>query len=170
MAVFDDPWVEDALDWDILRNGPIALYFRRVTLEEDVAWFRGRGYEVFSFDCSQWSDEAAFHKAAATTLRFPEYYGRNLDAFNDCLGDLKIENQGGALIVMSRFDFFAHREPVVAQAILDILASASRIFSLLGLRLVAFIQSDDPNIRFEPVGACTVMWNPKEWLTDRRVP
>lgn len=29
----------------------------------------------------------AFHEALATTLDFPEYYGRNLDALWDCLTD-----------------------------------------------------------------------------------
>ena len=39
-------------------------------------------------------DEARFgapadvHAYLAATLRFPAYYGRNLDALNDCLGDL----------------------------------------------------------------------------------
>jgi hypothetical protein len=32
------------------------------------------------------------------------------------------------------------------------------------------VQSDDPTIRFEPVGAMPVMWNHAEWLDAKRRP
>ena len=59
---------------------------------------------------------------------------------------------------------FAQRFPDVAWSVLDVLAIQARYFLLFGQRLVALIQSDDPQIRFEPVGACPISWNGREWL------
>jgi hypothetical protein len=80
-------WPEDAnrLDFDLLRESPVTLYRSREVLAEHLAWLRRHGYAVHELDCSGWSSEADFHDAVSRTLGFPGYYGRNLDAFNDCL-------------------------------------------------------------------------------------
>ena len=38
-----------------------------------------------TIDCAEIPDKAALHQALAQALRFPEYYGNNLDALYDCL-------------------------------------------------------------------------------------
>ncbi len=162
MAVFNQPWNDHPLDWQILQNSPIALYFRREAVQHDITWFRGQGYDVFHFDCSLWTSEQAFHENVATDLRFPDYYGQNLDAFNDCLGDLEIKDDGGVLIVLEQYDQFVRLNQKTAWSILDAIAQQSRIHALLGRRLVTFVQSDDAALELDPVGACAVMWNPKE--------
>ena len=77
---------------------------------------------------------------------------------------MAVKADGGTLIVLQTFDAFARLDSKTACTILDIIAGQSRVYSLLGLRLVALVQSDDPAINFDPVGACPVMCNPKEWL------
>jgi RNAse (barnase) inhibitor barstar len=156
------------IDFRILQNGSSALYFRPKLLADDVAWLRANAYVVRTFDCTSWVDSAAMHDALATNLGFPDYYGRNLDALNDCLSDLEIPDDGGLALVLTRFDAFASTHRDVAQAVLDIIATQSRGFLLFGRRLFAMIQSDDPAIRFDPVGATPVGWNPKEWLNASR--
>jgi hypothetical protein len=44
----------EALDWLILRDGGVALYWRRAYPDEDLNWFRQQGYQVFRFDCDRW--------------------------------------------------------------------------------------------------------------------
>ena len=49
-----------------------------------------------TIDCAEIPDKAALHQALAQALRFPEYYGNNLDALRDCLmeqADVEIEVQ-----------------------------------------------------------------------------
>lgn len=42
MAVFGmDSEVWQRLDLRLLQNGPIAMYWRRDILDEDIAWLRG---------------------------------------------------------------------------------------------------------------------------------
>jgi RNAse (barnase) inhibitor barstar len=156
------------LDWRLLQNGAISLYFRREALDPDVAWLREHGYRVEEFDCLVWADEQAMHSAFATTLSFPDYYGMNLNAMNDCVSDLDVPVDGGLVLVFRRFDHFASHHRKVAQIVLDVLADNARRFLLFGRRLVILVQSDDPRISFEPVGATAVGWNPKEWLNKHR--
>jgi RNAse (barnase) inhibitor barstar len=108
------------------------------------------------------------HVAMATTLSFPDYYGMNLNAMNDCISDLEVPAEGGLVLVFSRFDSFSLRHRDVAQGVLDLLADNARRFLLFGRRLLVLVQSDDPRIAFEPVGATAVSWNPKEWLNTNR--
>ena len=43
---------------------------------------------VIVLDGKMMTDPAAAHKYIAETAGFPEWYGKNLDALNDCLGEL----------------------------------------------------------------------------------
>lgn len=164
----DDPSELERLDWQLLQNGPITLYLRRAVLEPDVAWLREHAYTVVELDCLGWGDEKNMHQAMAETLSFPDYYGMNLDALNDCMTDVSVPVEGGLALVFLRFDAFASRQRRVAQALLDILAQSARRSLLFGRRLLVLVQSDDPRLAFEPVGAMEVGWNRKEWLDESR--
>jgi RNAse (barnase) inhibitor barstar len=170
MAVFraEDRVSPHRLDWRLLQNGPIALYFQPGVLAEDSAWLREHDYELRSLDCAAWRSVADFHRAIAAVLRFPGYYGHNLNALNDCLSDIEIPEEGGLALQFTRYDHFAALSPDAAQRALHIVAVTARRHLLFGRRLLALVQSDDPRIRFEPVGASPVMWNPREWPNAHR--
>ncbi|HSF22520.1 MAG TPA: barstar family protein [Burkholderiales bacterium] len=144
------------------------MYWKPELLGEDVAWLTEHGYRVYHLDCSRWTSAAAALDDLGTTLGFPDYYGENLDAFNDCLGDVDVPADGGSAIVLMRYDCFAQRERSTAQAILDICASNARRFMLFGQRLATLVQSDDPHLSFDTVGSTPVMWNRREWLDKNR--
>jgi RNAse (barnase) inhibitor barstar len=156
------------LDWKLLERSEIALYHKGTVLSQDVAWFRQNGYGIHELDGASWTTPADFHADAQRALKFPEYYGKNLASWVDCVAELPVPDEGGTLIVFRRFDVFAHAQPQLAQTILDSIESTSRRFLLTGRRLVALVQSDDPRIRFERVGALPVTWNPREWTEADR--
>ena len=167
MAVFHER-DSQRLDWTLLRNGPVTLYYRSEILGTDLAWLQEQGYHVDQFDCMGWHTVDALHDAVAIQLKFPDYYGRNLHAFNDCLSDLLIPEQSGRVLVFHRYDSFAARFREVAWQVLDIVAVQSRYFLLVEQRLIALVQSDDPRIAFAPLGACPVRWNSRELLDKHR--
>jgi hypothetical protein len=167
MAVFHERGSQ-RLDWMLLHNGPVTLYYRSDILGTDLAWLQEQGYHVEPFDCMSWLTIDALHDAVAVQLQFPDYYGRNLHAFNDCLSDLLIPEQSGCVLVFLRYDAFAARFPDVAWQVLDIIAVQARYFLLRGRRLLALVQSDDPRIAFAPIGACPVLWNSHERLDKQR--
>lgn len=156
------------VDWRLLQNGPVSLYFRHDALDSDVAWLRDHGYRVEVLECRAWANEHAMHEAFAAKLAFPDHYGMNLDAMNDAISDVDVPAESGLVIVLDRFDDFASHHRTVAQAVLDLLADNARRFLLFGRRLLVLVQSDDPRISFAPVGATAVSWNPKEWLDRDR--
>jgi hypothetical protein len=88
---------------------------------------------------------------------FPNYYGRSLDAWNDCLSDLPVPELGGVALVLRRFDSYSngsgaalmHSGRMEAEVILDILAGTARYFLVFGRRCVTLVQTDDPKARFE---------------------
>jgi RNAse (barnase) inhibitor barstar len=168
MGVFR--WPDDAgrLDFELLRESAAALYFSRGVLAEHTSWLRGHGYVVHDFDCTGWAGEEGFHNAVACDLRFPDYYGQNLAAFNDCLCSVDITEEGGLVLVFTGFDRWHATAPDCAWAVLDIIARWSRFFLLEGKRLLALVQSDDRGIRLPPVGAQPVLWNRSEQVAYAR--
>jgi RNAse (barnase) inhibitor barstar len=156
------------LDWRLLERGAIALYYRSAVLSADIGWLRQQNYLIHELNAAGWSAPEAFHADAQRTLGFPPHYAKNLASWIDCLAELDVPDDSGMAIVFRRFDAFAKAQPQLAQTILDSIESTSRRFLLTGRRLLALVQSDDPRIRFERVGAMPVTWNPREWLDADR--
>jgi len=156
------------LDTQILKSGSVSLYLNTAILEEDITWFNQNNYQIFRFDCLKWATVEAFHEDISNILKFPDYYGRNLDALNDSLGDNQAFNSDKILLVFYSLQKFAREFPETAWQILDIIALNSRYFLVGGMKLLLLIQSDDPSLYFEPVGATSVLWNRKEWLNKNR--
>jgi hypothetical protein len=177
MAAFD-PETDLSQDraFRLMVNTSLTLFWRPQVLEETIAWLSAHGYQVTTIDASRWSTEHDLHRDMAAALSFPDYYGRNLDALNDCMRDVVSQDYGwtpgagGLALAFAGYDSFAARCPRAAQIVLDIMATHSRSAALVGRRLMCLVQSNDPHIRFEPVGATAVMWNDAEWLDSKRRP
>lgn len=164
------------LDWQILRDGSVSLYFKPEYLHADVEWLRQHDYQIFTCDCTQWTTEEAMHTGFQQTLSFPDYYGKNVNALQDCLYDLPVPETGGMALVLNRFDVYAkgtgsalmHSGRTEAEVVLDLLAGASRHFLLTGRRFLTMVQSDDPHTRFDELGGKAARWNRREWLNKSR--
>jgi hypothetical protein len=156
------------LDWKLLERGAIALYHKSSVLSGDIGWFKQQGYVIRELNAAEWTTPEAFHTDVQRGLNFPAYYSKNLASWIDCLPDLEVPDEGGLLLVFRRYDAFAKAQPSLAQTILDSIESTSRRFLLTGRRFMAFVQSDDPRLRFDRVGAMPVTWNPREWTDADR--
>lgn len=155
------------LDWQLMQNGAVTLYFQTAILKEDLAWLREHGYQIENIDCR---DLVGFQHQMSRVFKFKEQFGYdewtgNLDALNDAFG---IAFEGGLVFCFIRFDLLKAASPDLAQGILDIIESNSRYNLLLGRRLMALVQSDDPRIQFGPLGANAANWNRQEWFNKNR--
>ena len=62
-----------------------------------------------------------FYDAVAAALSFPDWFGRNLDALHDCLGDLSWLPPGEHVLVWSAPSVFRDADPVGYRAVADVL-------------------------------------------------
>jgi hypothetical protein len=157
------------LDWKLLERGAVALYHKSNVLSSDLAWFRQQNYAIHELNATTWATPADFHAdAQRALLSFPDHYRKNLASWIDCLAEMPVPDEWNAhLSALRRVcpraepacadDSRQHRDDVAAISI-DRPATDRPV------------QSDDPRIRFERVGAMPVTWNPQEWLdADRGV-
>jgi RNAse (barnase) inhibitor barstar len=164
------------LDWAILRDGGISLYWRSKFLADDLSWFEQNGYQVVLFDTAGWASEETMHESLQDALSFPDYYGRNLNALDECIcDDLVVPDAGGLVLVLRGYDRFAEAVQASgsdgsrrAEVVLDIFARAVRYHMLQGRRLLILVQSDDPKLQFGRVGGLAPRWNQREWFTKDR--
>ena len=84
-------------------------------------------------------------------MDFPDCYGENLAAFNDCLGDLYPTNYIGLIIVFRHFDNIANEDKSFCEELLNVIANQSRQWLVFGCRLIGIIQLDDPDLSFNKV-------------------
>lgn len=168
MTVFafnESSW--NRLDYRLVLHR-VALYHSEAILAEDLEWLREAGYVIRVFDCRRWMTENDFHDEMATALGFPDYYGRNLNAFADSIGDVEVQDEGGLILVLKAIDVLAARDSKLTWHILDILAGVTIGNLMYGRRFFTLAQSNDPQIQFEPIGAVGVTWNSREWLNSKR--
>jgi RNAse (barnase) inhibitor barstar len=143
--------------FELLRASPVTRFTDPAMMAEEVRALEADGYRCVRLDCSAWAGEADFHAAVAPALEFPDYYGRNLAAFNDCIKSIKLTECRGLVLVFTHWEAFARAAGDRAWAVLDIIACASRFRLVYGDRLLALLHVADPALRFEPVGRVGVV-------------
>jgi hypothetical protein len=173
-------WDADAetthpVDFRLVRNTFVTMFWRSSLLDETVGWLRSHGYRVVEFDAGSWSSDADMYAEVGFALNFPDYFGRNLDALNDCMRDVASGDYGwdadanaGLVIVLKAFDAFTAVDRGTAHHMLDIFADRARCAILIGHRITCLVQSNDPRLAYDPVGAMPVMWNDAECLNSKR--
>jgi RNAse (barnase) inhibitor barstar len=160
------------MEWEVvwrslMKNGSIVKYWRQSILEKHVENIRAEGFDVYHFNCELWNKNNCLLEIG-NTLGFPNYYGKNLDAFNDCLSDI-VPSGEGILLVFNNFDKFNERDNDMAFHVLDIIQNNSwRLLVENQTKLMAFLHSNDPWLHIQSVGALPVLWNNNEWLNKSR--
>lgn len=128
---------------------------------------RKEGFDVYIFDCESWDKNSCLLKIG-NTLEFPDYSGKTLDDFNDCLSDI-VPSDEGFVLVLKNFDKFNERDKDTAYHVLDIIQNNSwKLLVGNQKKLIFFLHSSDPQLHIQPLGALPVLWNNEEWLNKSR--
>ncbi|WP_151999189.1 MULTISPECIES: barstar family protein [unclassified Imperialibacter] len=154
-------------DVEILKDGPICMYHNNGILNEDFSWFSDNNFEVFDMNCRTWTKNN-LHKKIKEVLFFPDYYGENLDAFHDCLGDMLNTKYRGLILIFRSFDVIVEQHRPTSEGILASIARTSREWLIDGHKLICLIQSNDPDLNFPELGGLSPAWNGAEWLDENR--
>jgi len=175
MAVWgtDDNWKPD---FQLIQNGFVSKFHSREVLAEAASMLSRSGYRVVTVDASRWDAALDMHRDVAAALSFPDYYGQNLDALNDCLSDVASGDYGwnvgdkGLVLVIDNIDRFWGTEQRIAFDLIDIFNRNANRAALYGNRLMCLVRSDDPHWDPPPFGGYPASWNPAEWMNkDRHV-
>ena len=160
MAVFGtDSRSEHPLDWQLMQDSFVSLFREDDFLAATTSWLGEHGYQVVTFDAGSRVDEADLHRDFAGQLGFPDYYGGNPGALDDCLwgvaaGDYGLDpNAAGLVLVIERYDLFAAHHLRPATILLDIFATEARSAALYGHRMMCLVRTDLPESQFPPLGA-----------------
>jgi hypothetical protein len=158
VASFDvDAAYAHPADFDLLRDVPVSLFQRDAVLSGTVESLREIGYWIVEVDAGNWDADGMF-AAVARAFDFPDYFGNNLDAVNDCLSDVAEGQYGwpreaaGLAVVVRGYDTFWTRDRDLAQALVDIGVRQSRYGLLFGHRILWLLQVSDRPIAMDPVG------------------
>jgi hypothetical protein len=102
---------------------------------------RLHGLRVFDADCGAATDKRGLLRAIARALRFPDYFGFNWDALEECLTDLDWLDAQGTVLVLSRADRLAGRAPRDLTVALDILEDTAAYWAVEGRPFVTLLQA-----------------------------
>ena len=165
MSLFKlDSSYNDHLDFQLLQNGWANLYWQENILLSHLEWFKKENYKIVELDCANWTATNRLLYELGLLLDFPDYYGKNLDALNDCLSHIEI-NDSGTVVVFKHFQVV---EKSFAHTLLDIFALNARRHLLFGKKLLMLVQVDDADYKIDLIGATPVLWNDAESLDTAR--
>lgn len=83
------------------------------------------GWGFFVLDGSKIYDKKTFLEKIARAMRFPDYFGRNWDALNDCVTDMTWTRAEGFVLVFQEPRRFLETSPKDWDVALEILKSAT---------------------------------------------
>ncbi len=81
-------WVDIEQVYPRLSHGLPRLVPERVRLELQAA-LAAHGFTIYQLDGARITDTSTFFQEAAQVFQFPAYFGRNWDAFIDCLSEFE---------------------------------------------------------------------------------
>ncbi|HEX4251278.1 MAG TPA: barstar family protein [Pseudonocardia sp.] len=143
-------------DWHLLRSSPVHRVDTSDELRVAADRLAGLGYLVHRLSAANWRTRDDVHAALAEELSFPGYYGHNLDALDECLGDVAEFEYGsdpataGTVLVIDGGDLLVALDPAFAHALLDSFAGAARLGALLGHPMLCMVAT---TAELAPVGA-----------------
>jgi RNAse (barnase) inhibitor barstar len=157
-----------ALESRLLQNGCVVLYYSPFQMEAHADLLCSIGWRFKEVLVAESGTQEEFYDQLSLMLEFPSYFGRNLNAFRDCLGEINFPESGRLALQLVRFDAVARRDARFAHAVLDILAESERRWLMQSRRILFMVQSSNPDLTFPGVGASPVLWNFEECQDSAR--
>lgn len=158
------------IDWRLLQNGAVSLFWRAEYLEEAQRELAGLGYEIIEV---AYTSLDQFKHDLSVALKWEEQFGYsawggNLNALNDGLGWFSSEGPSRVALCFTRFHGLWRADKRIAHALLDMIESESRDALLVGKHLICLVQTNDANFHPDGLGGRTAQWNEREWLNAKR--
>ena len=101
---------------------------------------KAAGLVVVKIDLARLASKTGLLGRAARALKFPEWFGKNWDALNDCLTDLSWLEGKGWVIIFENAKGFAERKPQLFENAVEVFQAASDYWRRAGKPFWVFFQ------------------------------
>ncbi len=139
-------------NWDTFRSSPDRVLVVAADQVEDGRIRTGLandGVSVFTLHCGRCPTEREFLTQIGAAFAFPDYYGHNLDALDECLFSPDYLGNVHAVFVFSQAQLLLAEESKHIGVIADIIATAgcawNQIAAKYGQQFYAVVLVDDIN-------------------------
>lgn len=113
-----------------LGQPPEGLHILPVNLEEVRAVALAEQFSWHDIDLNSITTVPEALDALATSLQFPDWFGRNLDALLDCLVDLSWHTSRGHVLVLTGTATLAAADAEGLESLLEVLGEAARTWAM----------------------------------------
>lgn len=109
-----------------------------------------QGLALFYIDLAGIDSKDGFLAAVAQALGFPDWFGRNWDALEDCLTDLSWQPAGGYVLILAHADNFRIADEDSFALALRILQSAAEFWREDGIAFWILVELPSSDTAFLP--------------------
>ena len=88
------------------RAPGIYRFASRASAKQVRSQLEAEGWRVFCLEGHDIKDKASFLSECAVSMEFPAYFGKNWDAFEECLTDLSWAKADGYVVLFDHADAF----------------------------------------------------------------
>ncbi len=160
----------DRLDWPLLQNGPVNLFWRKSLFEAAILDLEALNYRILRI---KYASLEGFYRDVSAVLKWKEQFGYDrwngsLDALNDGFRGEPFDSADDGAFCIEDFDLLVAEDRGMGETILDIIADQSRSYLLFGKRLIGLVQTADAKYQTEKLGGAAAHWNQAERLNSAR--
>jgi RNAse (barnase) inhibitor barstar len=120
----------------------VYLLTRALQVSELEKIARTQGLAFFHVEGADIRSKEEFLNKSALALRFPEYFGHNWDALQDCLTDMSWVEAKGYMVLYDRCEQFAERSPQEFATVLEIFKESAEFWRTQGKPWFVVLQGD----------------------------
>jgi len=113
---------------------------------------KNTGCAYFHIEGQKLTKKEQFLNHAALALHFPDYFGDNWDAFEDCLMDLSWCDADCYLIVYDHTDVLAEHSPQHFDTLLEIFKEAAAFWQGQGKTMITLLRGKHPIKGIDAIG------------------
>lgn len=117
-----------------------------LSADELATMSQAHGVRLFYLNGAEIGNKAEFLQAIAAALSFPDYFGQNWDALEDCLTDLDWLEGDRVVLLYEQPDRFAQADPSEWEVALDILRSTVEYWRTTNRSLSVFFKGSNTDL------------------------
>lgn len=118
----------------------------RVTTEVNIDELRALcneyGFQFFYINGKTITSKTEFFQASAAAMHFPDYFGDNWDAFNDCINDLSWLSANGYILLYTQPENFANSDPSEWSIALEVFQDAVDYWQKVEIPMYVLLKTD----------------------------